>query len=146
MSAGTKSPVLVPSAFLMSEVTNEERLGHKDSSVVPRNESSWMFGPAPFVAYMNNEYCALQRNGTRRAEQLIVYQKKGTTGMAGQMAGVCDVLLLGVLHDRPVQSNATSSPSLSPTSHTTASCATPSVPSSRPPHPQISTPTAPTPR
>ena len=107
VSAGTKSPVLVPSAFLMSEVTNEERLGHKDSSVVPRNESSWMFGPAPFVAYMNNEYCALQRNGTRRAEQLIVYQKKGTTGMAGQMAGVCDVLLLGVLHDRPVQSKPT---------------------------------------
>ena len=93
VSAGTKSPVLVPSAFLMSEVTNEERLGHKDSSVVPRNESSWMFGPAPFVAYMNNEYCALQRNGTRRA---------------GQMAGVCDVLLLGVLHDRPVQSKPTS--------------------------------------
>lgn len=99
-----KSPVIIPSAIAVSDEENEETSVYEGSSIIPKNESSWKIGPSPFVEYMNNEYYALQKNGTKKAEQLIVYQKKGTTGMAGQMAGVCDILLLGVLHDRPVQS------------------------------------------
>ena len=67
-------------------------------------DAKWVYGPSRFLKYMNTEYQRIQQNGTHRSAQLIVYEKKGTTGMAGQIVGVCDALLLGILHDRPVQS------------------------------------------
>ena len=73
-------------------------------------DANWVYGPSRFLKYMNTEYQRIQQNGTRLSTQLIVYEKKGTTGMAGQIVGVCDALLLGILHDRPVQSVLSSTP------------------------------------
>lgn len=69
-------------------------------------ESSWVFGPPPFLDYMNTKYKAIQRKRAFQPRRRIVYEKKGTTGMAGQMIGVCDTLLLAVLHDRAIQSRS----------------------------------------
>ena len=74
------------------------------NSIESSTDAEWVYGPSRFLKYMNTEYQSIQQNGTRRSAQLIVYEKKGTTGMAGQIVGVCDALLLGILHDRPVQS------------------------------------------
>lgn len=52
---------------------------------------------------MNTTYLRIQSNPRLRRNQ-IVYEKKGTTGMAGQISGVCDSLLLALLHNRPFQS------------------------------------------
>lgn len=63
----------------------------------------WSYGPVPLQTYMNTTYLRIQSNPRLRRNQ-IVYEKKGTTGMAGQISGVCDSLLLALLHDRPFQS------------------------------------------
>ena len=68
------------------------------------NESNWVFGPPHFLEYMNTKYKSLQRKRVFQPRRRIVYEKKGTTGMAGQMIGVCDTLLLAILHDRAIQS------------------------------------------
>ena len=68
------------------------------------NESNWVFGPPPFLEYMNTKYKSLQRKRVSQPKRRIVYEKKGTTGMAGQMIGVCDTLLLAILHDRAIES------------------------------------------
>ena len=65
--------------------------------------SNWFYGPPRFREYMNTNFSRIQSN-PRLQKKMIVYQKKGTTGMAGQMTGVCDALLLAILHDRPFQS------------------------------------------
>ena len=70
------------------------------------NESNWAFGPPLFLEYMNTKYKALQRKRVSQPKRRIVYEKKGTTGMAGQMIGVCDTLLLAILHDRAIQSGS----------------------------------------
>ena len=68
-----------------------------------KNESDWYFGPSRFVEYMNTKYRLIQLKRVSNPKKRIVYEKKGTTGMAGQMFGVCDTLLLGILHSRAVQ-------------------------------------------
>ena len=65
--------------------------------------SNWFYGPPRFRKYMNTNFSRIQSN-PRLQKKMIVYQKKGTTGMAGQMTGVCDAFLLAVLHNRPFQS------------------------------------------
>ena len=66
--------------------------------------SDWFYGPSDFVWYMNTVYKRFHRENVQFTKKRIVYEKKGTTGMAGQMFGVCDALFLGVLHKRVVQS------------------------------------------
>ena len=68
------------------------------------NESKWVYGPPLFLKYMNTKYKTIQRKRVSQPKHRIVYEKKGTTGMAGQMIGVCDTLLLGILHNRGIQS------------------------------------------
>ena len=63
----------------------------------------WSYGPLPLQHFMNTTYLRIQSNPRLRRNQ-IVYEKKGTTGMAGQISGVCDSLLLALLHNRPFQS------------------------------------------
>ena len=65
--------------------------------------SSWIYGPPAFLHFMNTRFPSIQQQA-RRHKKTIVYQKKGTTGMAGQITGVCDSLLLAILHKRPFQS------------------------------------------
>ena len=65
--------------------------------------SSWIYGPPTFLHFMNTQFPSIQQQA-RRHKKTIVYQKKGTTGMAGQITGVCDSLLLAILHNRPFQS------------------------------------------
>lgn len=67
--------------------------------------SNWYYGPSRFLEYMNTNFSRIQRSSNLH-KKAIVYEKKGTTGMAGQMTGVCDTLLLAILHDRPFQSLA----------------------------------------
>ena len=66
--------------------------------------SDWFYGPSDFVWYMNTVYKRFHRENVQFTKKQIVYEKKGTTGMAGQMFGVCDALFLGILHKRVVQS------------------------------------------
>lgn len=66
--------------------------------------SDWFDGPSDWVQYMKNVYTPFHERNLRTSNTTIVYEKKGTTGMAGQLFGVCDSLLLGVLHNRSVQS------------------------------------------
>lgn len=59
----------------------------------------WRSGPIAFSRYMNREYIPFHKSHTNTSNP-IVYIKKGTTGIAGQMRGVCDVLLLSIIHNR----------------------------------------------
>ena len=86
----TLEQTLLPSTLKLLEATS-------------RNESSWYYGPSRFVQYMNTKYRLIQLKRVSNPKRRIVYEKKGTTGMAGQMFGVCDTLLLGILHNRAVQ-------------------------------------------
>ena len=75
------------------------------SSTSSITTSSWVYGPPSFLHFMNNKYPTIQQNALKR-KRTIVYQKKGTTGMAGQITGVCDSLLLAIIHERPFQSTS----------------------------------------
>lgn len=74
-----------------------------DIDSVSENLTSWIYGPNDWVRYMNEEYKPFYEQNVATTNKRIVYEKKGTTGMAGQLFGVCDTLLLGVLHQRVVQ-------------------------------------------
>lgn len=60
----------------------------------------WKYGPSEFVSYMNHVY--LPNQGIFKKK--LVYKKRGTTGIAGQMKGACDTLLLAILSNRTFQS------------------------------------------
>ena len=80
---------------------------YKDSSTAPKNlfepEKSWKYGPKNLVEYMNTTYSSVQHN--MKYNPPLVYQRKGYRGIPTQILCTCDTLLLGVLIDKPVQSN-----------------------------------------
>ena len=53
----------------------------------------WDYSPRSFRDYLRDVYSLSFYNSSRR----IVYSKRGTTGIAGQMKGVCDSFLLALL-------------------------------------------------
>lgn len=77
---------------------------YRDRSSLPirieRPRTSWMTGGAEFVKYMNEEYIPFVEKHANDSSNIIVYAKRGTTGMAGQISGMCDVLFLSILNDR----------------------------------------------
>ena len=103
-----------PTSIPPSNPTNNDS-HNSSSSLSPTNHtplpiqsnvtssSSWTYGPSTFLHFMNTQFPSIQQQA-RRHKKTIVYQKKGTTGMAGQITGVCDSLLLAILHKRPFQS------------------------------------------
>lgn len=66
-------------------------------------KTMWKSGPKSFQRYMIESYLPFLQSHTNVSNP-IVYIKRGTTGIAGQMRGVCDVLLLGILHNRVIKS------------------------------------------
>ena len=55
----------------------------------------WEYGPHSFVNALKTTYFS----SSNRSAHRIVYSKRGTTGIAGQMKGVCDTFLLALLHN-----------------------------------------------
>lgn len=97
---------------LNTEVTDVSSLNfvysryYKDSSTAPKKlfepEKSWKYGPPSLIEYMNTTYSSIQHN--MKYNPPLVYQRKGYRGIPTQILCTCDALLLGVLIDKPVQS------------------------------------------
>lgn len=65
----------------------------------------WTTGPPELVRYMNDVYIPITKEGKDCIkEKHIIYQKRQSAGIAGQIIGVCDVLFLGMSHNRTVRS------------------------------------------
>lgn len=63
----------------------------------------WVSGPPAFRDYMNSYYIPFHQQHTNDSNP-FVYLKRGTTGIAGQMRGACDVLLMSIIHNRVFKS------------------------------------------
>ena len=67
--------------------------------------TTWTDGPKELVKYINKHYIPLYKNVSDYAyEKRIIYQKRQFAGIAAQMMGVCEVLLMGISHHRLVYS------------------------------------------
>lgn len=72
--------------------------------VVKPSGTMWISGSDVLISYMNSYYIPLQQNNIHNTTDQIIYQKKGNVGIATQLFGVCDILLLGIINDRLIQS------------------------------------------
>lgn len=72
-------------------------------STIPRDfltvKSKWISGTKELIDYMNNQFIPFEKEHTNDTNP-IIYMKRGTTGIAGQMRGACDALLLSMLNKR----------------------------------------------
>lgn len=67
--------------------------------------SKWTAGPQELVDFMNNQYIPKFKNVTvADIKKRLIYQKRQYAGLPSQFMGVCEVLLLGMSHNRLVQS------------------------------------------
>ena len=71
--------------------------------VISKPVARWISGPEHFQDYMNSVFIPRQEANMKNEKKHIVYVKRGTTGIAGQMAGMCDVLLTAITNDRVFQ-------------------------------------------
>lgn len=71
--------------------------------VISKPVTRWISGPEHFQDYMNSVFIPRQEANMKNEKKHIVYVKRGTTGIAGQMAGMCDVLLTAITNDRVFQ-------------------------------------------
>lgn len=71
--------------------------------VISKPVTRWISGPEHFQDYMNSVFIPRQEANMKNERKHIVYVKRGTTGIAGQMAGMCDVLLTAITNDRVFQ-------------------------------------------
>ena len=53
---------------------------------------------------MNDVYIPVQDREVRNGSSTLIYQKRTNAGIANQIMGVCDTLILGVVDNRSVQS------------------------------------------
>ncbi len=72
--------------------------------IVESSDATWIAGSDTFVSYMNTYYLPFQKHSIHNATDQIIYQKKGSIGIATQLFGVCDILLLGIVNNRSIQS------------------------------------------
>lgn len=63
-------------------------------------KTKWISGNWKFKSYMNDYFIPFQQENAATFPRKTIYLKRGTTGIAGQMSGMCDVLLLSILHNR----------------------------------------------
>ena len=75
--------------------------GPKD---VQKPNTTWKKGCADLVQYMNDVFLPLQERDMQNSTSRLIYQKHGNAGLANQISGVCDTLVLGVVYNRVVQS------------------------------------------
>ena len=80
-------------------LSDEARECSREDLSVSSAPNYWSYGPKAFLNYMNKVYIP---SHTRFIP--IVYGKMGTTGLAGQMKGVCDCLLLALVQNKSIQS------------------------------------------
>ena len=66
--------------------------------------TKWNTGNVSFVEYMNNVYIPVQEQNVRKASSTIIYQKRFVAGIANQIMGVCDTLIMGLVNNRSIQS------------------------------------------
>lgn len=71
--------------------------------VLRKPKTQWISGPETFVNFMNKQYLPRFQQEMEITTNQIIYQKAGTVGIANQMYGVCDTLLLGILNNRLFQ-------------------------------------------
>ena len=102
-NTNTRLPLegIVESSEFIDIKRDEDVQANKTST---SSDSTWFYGPSDLVHYMKTVYTPFHKANSKTVNMTIVYEKKGTTGMAGQLFGVCDSLLLGVLHNRVVKS------------------------------------------
>ena len=69
--------------------------------------TKWTSGPEELVNYMNTVYAPKYENATEEDyKKRLIFQKRQYAGIPNQIMGVCDVLLLGMVNDRLVQSTS----------------------------------------
>ena len=71
--------------------------------ILEKPKTQWITGPEMFVDFMNLNYLPRFEKEMAETQSQIIYQKAGSIGIATQMYGVCDSLLLGILNDRLFQ-------------------------------------------
>ena len=64
----------------------------------------WTAGTPTFEEYINDVYIPVQDREVRNGSSTLIYQKRTNAGIANQIMGVCDTLILGVVYNRSVQS------------------------------------------
>ena len=70
--------------------------------------TKWNAGEAEFIDYMNSVYIPTHRREVKEESSTLIYQKRANAGVANQIMGTCDVLLLGIVNNRSVQSSHSS--------------------------------------
>ena len=70
--------------------------------------TKWNAGEAEFIEYMNSVYIPTHRREVKSESSTLIYQKRANAGVANQIMGTCDVLLLGIVNNRSVQSSHSS--------------------------------------
>ena len=70
--------------------------------------TKWNAGEAEFIEYMNSVYIPTHRREVKEESSTLIYQKRVYAGVANQIMGTCDVLLLGIVNNRSVQSSHSS--------------------------------------
>ena len=80
-------------------LSDEARECSQGSLSISSSPNYWSYGPKDFLNYMNSLYIPIHTGLIP-----IVYGKMGTTGLAGQMKGVCDCLLLALVQNKSIQS------------------------------------------
>ena len=72
--------------------------------IVKEPVTRWQSGSPELITYMNTVYLPGQMSRNGNAQNTLIYQRKGSVGVATQLFSTCDTLLFGILQNRSVQS------------------------------------------
>ena len=72
--------------------------------VVEKPKTMWRSGSPELIAYMNTVYLPGRMSANENEQNTLIYQRKGSVGIATQLFSTCDTLLFGILQNRSVQS------------------------------------------
>lgn len=76
------------------------RVNNSQPLVIDLPKTRWNTGNYKFQSFMNDYFIPFQQANSATFPNKTIYLKRGTTGIAGQMSGMCDVLLLSILNNR----------------------------------------------
>lgn len=82
--------------------------GMTSPRILQEPATKWNAGEAEFIEYMNSVYIPTHRREVKNESSTLIYQKRANAGVANQIMGTCDVLLLGIVNNRSVQSSHSS--------------------------------------
>ena len=77
--------------------------GMTSPRILKGSVTKWNAGEAEFIDYMNSVYIPTHRREVKEESSTLIYQKRANAGVANQIMGTCDVLLLGIVNNRSVQ-------------------------------------------